>query len=246
MLFIHGGGVSSWLWKKQTDYFQDRYHCIAVDLPDHGESRDRKLTGIKDAGVELLSLIKQFGRRKTAAVIGHSLGAKIAVFMSPLDQDGSVERCLIASAYFGRIAPVEKTFSVAMLNLNRFGFYRKAQVRMIGFGDHDMEKSYHEESKKTDASSNRRIIEAFAREETVPEMAPDHPVPTLVLAGSEEGAKMRLSCRKVLAAVKNGQGCLLKGCHHLYPVQNPGLFNDVLDRWMNGKSLNIDGVEELT
>ncbi len=37
IVFIHGGGVSGWMWKKQLEYFTN-YHCLVPDLPGHGNS----------------------------------------------------------------------------------------------------------------------------------------------------------------------------------------------------------------
>ncbi len=36
MVFLHGGGVSSWMWDKQIQCF-NHYHCITIDLPEQGK-----------------------------------------------------------------------------------------------------------------------------------------------------------------------------------------------------------------
>ena len=46
MLFLHGGGVSGWMWDKQIQHFTS-YHCIVPDLPEHGESKDGTTFSIK-------------------------------------------------------------------------------------------------------------------------------------------------------------------------------------------------------
>lgn len=35
VVFLHGGGISSWMWDFQFPAFTD-YHCLAVDLLEHG------------------------------------------------------------------------------------------------------------------------------------------------------------------------------------------------------------------
>ena len=42
MLFLHGGGVSGWMWDKQIQYFT-HYHCIVPDLPEQGLSNDEQI-----------------------------------------------------------------------------------------------------------------------------------------------------------------------------------------------------------
>ena len=41
IVFLHGGGMSSWIWKKQIEHFKD-YHCLVPDLPGHGKSNEPK------------------------------------------------------------------------------------------------------------------------------------------------------------------------------------------------------------
>ena len=36
-MFIHGGGISGWMWHKQVERFSD-YHCIAPDSPEYGKN----------------------------------------------------------------------------------------------------------------------------------------------------------------------------------------------------------------
>jgi pimeloyl-ACP methyl ester carboxylesterase len=38
LLFLHGFGVNSRIWRQQIKYFSDNYRVIAVDLPGHGQS----------------------------------------------------------------------------------------------------------------------------------------------------------------------------------------------------------------
>jgi len=41
VLFVHGVSVNSALWRHVIGHIQDRYRCIAVDLPLHGQSPSR-------------------------------------------------------------------------------------------------------------------------------------------------------------------------------------------------------------
>lgn len=41
VVFLHGGGVSSWMWDKQIRYFT-HYYCLTIDLPEHGKSNELK------------------------------------------------------------------------------------------------------------------------------------------------------------------------------------------------------------
>ena len=39
MMFLHGGGVSDWMWDQQILIFT-KYHCIVPILPEHGLNHD--------------------------------------------------------------------------------------------------------------------------------------------------------------------------------------------------------------
>jgi pimeloyl-ACP methyl ester carboxylesterase len=55
LVFNHGEGVSSWVWKKQVEYFSN-YHCLLPDLPEHGKSINERPFSIKTVHVNLLNL----------------------------------------------------------------------------------------------------------------------------------------------------------------------------------------------
>jgi pimeloyl-ACP methyl ester carboxylesterase len=234
ILFIHGGGVSGWMWKKQVDFFGGICHCLVVDLPDHGESRSIPFTSVPDAANELLQLVHSRGHGKKAVVVGHSLGAKIALFMLSLDDIGAVERCVAASAYFGRTTRAEKALAVMMMNLNRSGICSRIQGRSMGFRDPDMERSHREESRKMTSGAIRRFVDAFARTDEIPRVPPSSRAPVLVLAGSAEGRNMLESGKRIMAVIPRAQGFILEGCGHLYPIQAADRFNETVAYWIDG------------
>lgn len=80
MVFLHGGGVSSWMWKKQIQYFS-HYYCIAIDLPEQGKSNHVKDFSIKTSAEKVIRLIENIANGKQIIVIGFSLGAQITIQM---------------------------------------------------------------------------------------------------------------------------------------------------------------------
>lgn len=47
LVFLHGGGVSSWMWDGQVKYFNN-YKCLVPDLPGHGKSSEGYNFSIRD------------------------------------------------------------------------------------------------------------------------------------------------------------------------------------------------------
>ncbi len=76
IVFIHGLGADHSRWEPAIELLKDRYRCVAIDLPGHGDSPEggcdvgSAANAVHDVA-EALGLVKP-------VVIGHSLGASIA------------------------------------------------------------------------------------------------------------------------------------------------------------------------
>jgi pimeloyl-ACP methyl ester carboxylesterase len=78
VLCLHGGGQTAYMYEELGDALKERYHVLAPDLPDHGDS-----DGLEDFGRHALAatvppLYAHFGFRK-AALVGASLGGMVAI-----------------------------------------------------------------------------------------------------------------------------------------------------------------------
>ena len=79
LIFVHGWGVNSLVWREQAAYFSNKYRVITVDLPGHGKSAplDKVLTISRCA--ELLCDLIKSERLEGAHLVGWSLGAEVVV-----------------------------------------------------------------------------------------------------------------------------------------------------------------------
>ena len=79
VLFIHGAGQDHTGWQLTARYFAWHGHgVLAVDLPGHGRSEGPALTTIGAAANWLARVMDAVGIA-TAALVGHSMGAAIAI-----------------------------------------------------------------------------------------------------------------------------------------------------------------------
>lgn len=79
VVFVHGAGMDRTVWQFQTRYLSHRgIRALAVDLPGHGESDGPALHGIGEMADWVLAFMDaaEVGQ---AAVVGHSMGALIAL-----------------------------------------------------------------------------------------------------------------------------------------------------------------------
>ena len=97
LVFLHGGGVSSWMWKRQVTYFKEKYFVLTIDLPSHGSSRDVPFQTINKAATEIINIIERYRNGEPITLVGFSLGAQVAVEMLSLNAE-VVDRAVIISA----------------------------------------------------------------------------------------------------------------------------------------------------
>ena len=86
MMFLHGGGVSDWMWNQQIQYFT-KYHCIVPILPEHGLNHDGTPFSIKGSAEELIPLIEEKAEGKEVILIGFSLGSQVIIQLLSMKPD---------------------------------------------------------------------------------------------------------------------------------------------------------------
>jgi pimeloyl-ACP methyl ester carboxylesterase len=78
-VFIHGAGMDHTVWALQTRYFAHHGRSVlAVDLPGHGRSRAALLRSIADMASWIVRALDA-AEVQSAALVGHSMGALIAL-----------------------------------------------------------------------------------------------------------------------------------------------------------------------
>jgi pimeloyl-ACP methyl ester carboxylesterase len=86
-IFIHGAGMDHSYWQLQSRWFAwHGWSVLAVDLPGHGRSDGEPLTSIAAMAAWIGRLMDAAGV-KTATLIGHSMGAAVALEAASLLTD---------------------------------------------------------------------------------------------------------------------------------------------------------------
>ncbi len=82
LVFIHGLGETMQTWAKNIPGLKKHFHCIAIDLPGHGQSQagDYPYTPFFFADTIAEFLIQQ--NLSQVSLIGHSLGGQIAIVLA--------------------------------------------------------------------------------------------------------------------------------------------------------------------
>ena len=87
IVFIHGAGMDHTVWALQTRYFAHHgRNVLALDLPGHGRSAGPGLASIEAMAHCVLAALDAVGAKR-AALVGHSMGALIALATASLAPD---------------------------------------------------------------------------------------------------------------------------------------------------------------
>lgn len=82
LLFIHGLGSNRYAWLGNFSYLSDHYRCIAIDLPNYGGSDKGKFSfTMKFFKDQVIRFCEALALKKVT-LVGHSMGAQIAVHLA--------------------------------------------------------------------------------------------------------------------------------------------------------------------
>ena len=99
VLFVHGAGLDHSWWGLQSRFFgYHGYNVLAVDLPAHGRSGGEPLGSI-GAMADWVKQVLEKNKIKSASLIGHSMGALIALEFAARYPECAERIALIGVAY---------------------------------------------------------------------------------------------------------------------------------------------------
>jgi pimeloyl-ACP methyl ester carboxylesterase len=246
--FLHGGGISGWMWRPQVEALQDTYHCLVPDLPEHGLSAATRPFSIADAARRTVELIRERAHGGRAHVIGLSEGAQVAVQLL-----GSaaviVDHAIISSALvhplpgLGLLGPrtLALIFNLFAAPFQGSDTYVRLNMRYGNALPEQYFREAREDTRRMTADSFTHMILENQRFRMPPGLDQVQ-VPALIVAGQHELAIVRRSARDLAATLPAAQGYLVafskRGAEeHAWNLHRPDLFNAVTRAWFAGQPL---------
>lgn len=222
IVFIHGGGMDSSIWKGSLDFFKD-YHCIVIDLPEHGKSAEIKPFSI-DSSVELIAeIIRNNSIEKKAYIIGHSLGGVVLINLIS-NYPKLIERAVIAS---GNLQPsaLYKIFTNSLI------------CTFVSFLN---QKIYRKEYITSEML--KRVYKEMIAYSKIPEGLNKTNLPILLIAGEKEPEFLKRSNRDLLHICQQAKEITILKAKHDYPWIENQLFNDIVYAWMDNKLISNERI----
>ena len=236
IVFLHGGGVSGWMWKPQIAQLQDDYHLLVPDLPEHGQSANITPMTLQNAAAQVAELIRTRAHGGRAHVVGLSLGAQTAIEL--LSQSPELVERAIASGPLMRPLPgIGTTNLMAKMYWPFRNMKWLVKWNMKGLGVPD---EYFEDFRRDTAALT---IDGFVRmtlangNNHMPPNLQRVTVPTLLLVGEKELKIMKESVRDLLGAMPSAQGYVVSGAIHNWSLQLPDLFAQTVRAWITRQEL---------
>lgn len=236
MVFLHGGGVSGWMWEKQVAAFAG-YHCLVPDLPGHGFSREDKEFTIRSSAEELLSVIEARAQGRKVVVTGFSLGAQVLVQMLGLRPE-LIHYAIINSALVRPIPSANWLIGPAVrlsFPLIKLRWFAKLQAKTLHLGDEYLER-YYEESRQMQLKTLIRVLEENMSFR-IPAGFSEAAGKILVTVGEQEKSVMKQSARDLTSANPRSMGVAIPQVGHGVPLARPELFNELVEAWIQDEEL---------
>lgn len=209
LILLHGNGEDSFYFKDQIDYFQSRYHVIALDTRGHGKSPrgDAPFT-IEQFSCDLYEFM-QMHQILNAVILGFSDGANIAMKFAMKHPD--MVKALILNGG----------------NLNPAGVKRTVQIPIeIGY---KIARRFADKS--TDAKRNAEMLGLMVNE---PNIKPSElsliTMPALVICGTKDMIK-ESHTKEIAEHLPNAKLTIVRE-NHFIANKNPAAFNQAVDTFL--------------
>lgn len=240
MLFLHGGGVSGWMWDKQIRYFT-HFHCVVPDLPEQGLSTDGTRFSIKSSAEKLIDLIEEKAKGKKVIVIGFSLGGQVTIQMLSMKPD-VIDYAIINSALVRPISFAKKWIRPSIrltYPLIKNQSFSKIQAKTL-YLDKDHFEKYYQESCQMKSETLIRILEENMSFE-IPDNYHKAKGKILITVGEREKGVMKKSALDLVKGNSNCKGLIIPNIGHGIPLANPDFFNQMVEEWIHGGSISREG-----
>lgn len=238
MVFIHGGGLSGWMWNKQVEAFSD-YHCIVPDLPEHGKSAEVKPFTIKGAAEMIVDIIKNHAHNGKAHLVGLSLGGQLAVQILSIAPE-VIDRALISGTmvreYYG-----PTTLKLMNLWLRIYMPFKNTNFSvkhaMKGNGASTEHFEYFKEDMNILTLSCLKNIYRENALFRIPGELCQIKNPVLIIAAEREMKYVSQSAKDLNKCLSNSQMYMVPNVKHNWALDAPELFSSVLRAWIKDKQI---------
>jgi 3-oxoadipate enol-lactonase len=221
VLLLHGANLDARSWADLPAALARDHRVIVTELRSHGRSRD---AGGPFSWVDDAREVLDAAGIERATVIGHSLGAQIAIDLALVHPERVDALVLIGPAIGGRPAARPPAGFEPLVDALRAGDLTAAGVALAAMPVMTLYRdTTHRADVRAIVAANVRLFRAspeWVTPTTPPAFArlPSLRTPTFVLTGGRDPTEANDAARQLLAEVPGASGETLSACGHLLPL----------------------------
>ena len=244
ILFLHGSPLSGAMWRPQMMSLSE-FHCLAPDLPEHGQSAGVGPFEMTDTVRRLADIIRSRTKCGRAHVVGLSFGGVVAQAL--MVHAPAVVDHAILSGTAARMSKALQTLLRVTLALNRplLSWLRPEQLAALVRFQFGLSSDYDAMVARDlavipPARLSHFVMDSYTRIETPTEAR----VPLLVAVGQKETPLARMMARQLIAEIAGARGVMAPRVGHAWNLEAPELFSAMVRAWVMDRALPA-GLEEL-
>jgi pimeloyl-ACP methyl ester carboxylesterase len=228
LVFLHGLGVSGWMWTEQVAALRERYRCLVIDLPGNGESHALGWRSLADAADQVMALVHE--RRARAHLIGLSLGGYTALHALARHPDQ------VASAIVSGVAtePLTQQWlwrsAVKVMTSPLRDAMLAAQAKTMALPP-EAAQLYRRDGARLSQQTIERIYDEVLQFRLPPPLQ-GLPTPVLAVAGDAEVGAIKSGLRGFKPVLPNSIAAIVPKAHHGWNAEHPELFNAMVRAWV--------------
>ncbi len=228
LVFIHGSDDSAYLWRMTLPHLT-AYTTLALDLPGHGALADSPGPAQMSVANYAAAVREELARRgvQTACLVGHSLGAAIALRLA-VDAPALVRRVALVGGG-ARLRVLPALLAKAQSDPQAAG----RELVTLGFAPEHAEQaaSYFAQRPATAPGMLYRDLAACDGFDMTAEL-PSISQPTLALVGAEDRLTPPKYATFLAERMPNAQAKVIPGAGHYLPIEAPETLAQALDEWL--------------
>ena len=223
VLLLHGVGTSGWMWRRLVRDLDGELHVLNVDLPGHGQSRERPWVSRADSVSAVAQVIRARAHGGVAHLVGLSLGGYVAADLAARLPE-LVPSALVSGVNalpFPRPRLMRLTGRL-MSPLLTLGPVLRANARALGVSAEDFQG--YADAARLMAPGTFRQVGAELLDYRVPLSARVSTARVLAVAGEREHELIVRSLTEVAEAFARGRHRIVPGAGHAWNGEAPELF----------------------
>lgn len=239
IVLLHGSPLSGRMWEPQLELLAGDFHCLAPDLPGHGRSASQSFK-MDEVVVELADLIRQHGTDGRAHIVGLSFGGVVAQALMSARPE-VVDHAILSgtAAELGSVMMSVLRFQIRANEpiVNRMSAGSLAGLIGRQFGVPDSYRPMLAEDIKmaSPAVYSEAILTTYSDIRTPVRTGS----PTLVVVGEKETWAAKSMARRLVATIPGAAGRVAPG-GHVWNLQHPALFAEVVRAWVGDRPLPME------